>query len=217
MRIPRRSALLASVALLWLAAATAASVHYAANSAATSDVSAVQDVVGEALYQQYAMGTPSKVQHGRAPHTFTTPKITVDASQRAEGDNAPDPAEVSERRNLGKHAIDTVFSQSSDALKKRVNLAYTNTIAAAEDPNGRFLGAGVSMLTFDDTAISGDTATVHATATIWSAIQQEGPDGKWMTAVPSGDSAVTGTVKKSPQGVWVIDDLVWSHLPNSQP
>lgn len=38
-----------------------------------------------------------------------------------------------------------------------------------------------------------------------------------MTAVPSGDSAVTGTVKKTTQGVWVIDDLVSSHLPNSQP
>ncbi len=217
MRITRRSVSLASVVLLGVAAASAAGVHYAASSTATPDVSAVQDVVGEALYQQYALGTPSKVQHGRAPHTFTTPKITVDASQHAEGDNAPDAAEVSERRNLGKNAIDTVFSQSSDALKKRVNLAYTNTIAAAGDPNGRFLGAGISKLTFEDTTISGDTATVHATATIWSTTQQKGPDGKWMTAEPSGDKSVTGTVKKTPQGVWVIDDLVSSYLPNSQP
>lgn len=176
MRITRRSVSLASVALLGVAAATAASVHYAASSTATPDIASVQDVVGEALYQDYDIGTPSKVQHGRAAHTFTTTRITVDTSQRSQAaENAPDAAEVSERRNLAKNAIDKVFSQSSDALKKRVNLAYTNTIAAAEDPNGRFLGAGVSELTFEDTAISGDTATVHATATIWSAIQQKDP------------------------------------------
>lgn len=219
MILSKRSLILVSCALV-VAAGSAVSGLHLSNASAGSDIaqsvsaaqasqtSAVQDVVAEALYQQFAMGTPSAVQHARTPHTYVVarrPAPQAKSARAAAGQ--PSQAEVAEQSSLGEAALKTVFAHAAPALTERVRLALSNTLAANSDPNGRFLGAGVSDLSFQDVTTSADTAIVHATATVWSSIQQVGPDGQWMSATPTGTLLVTGTVRRSSDGQWTIYDL----------
>lgn len=229
MILSRRRMIVVSCALV-VAAGSGGSGLYLNNASAISDIahsvsaaqasqtSTVQDVVAEALYQHYAMGTPSALQRARQPHTYVVarqPALPAKSSKAAT--EQPDQAEVTEQSRLGETALKTVFAHASPALTGRVRLALTNALAANSDPNGRFLGAGVSDLSFQDVTISADTAIVHATASAWSSIQQIGPDGSWMSATPTGTHLVTGTVRKSSDGQWAIYDLVSTHTAGSRP
>lgn len=167
---------------------------------------AVETVASEALYQLYAIGTPSAQQTGRrtgsyvaAPPKFENPSLPA---------ALPDAGELNARTARAAAVLAEFFTDASPALTQRLKLAAKNTDAASREPGLRIIGSGVSALEVLDTSVDGSAATVRIRATVWSAFQHQDPDGTWSLAVPTQTEIFTATEARNAAGVWRISDLV---------
>jgi hypothetical protein len=135
--------------------------------------------------------------------------------QAAVRDGAPSQAERDGRVARDKKDIGDHFA--SAALIARENKTIGSTLAAVADPNFRFLGAGVSQITVTDVVVNGTTATIQASANVWSKFEQKMDDGSWSQASPTAEKIYTTTLSMGPAGTWLVTDQTESFANGSGP
>ena len=103
------------------------------------------------------------------------------------------------------------------AQARHEEIGLHNAVLAEVDPKFRNLGAGDSKIKFDEVAVSGNTATLIAEATIWSKFQQEQANGSWSNSDPVNVMVYHVTTQRAASGQWIVTSMVGDFAPGQAP
>ncbi len=122
-------------------------------------------------------------------------------------------AMVADVKARGHDELAAVFE--GPVLQARLQAMETN-VDGAQAGDIRYLAAGVKNIDIADVVIDGDSARVHATATVWTDVGQVQPGGTLAVAHPENEMIYTLTLGKT-SGTWFVVDESITFAPGSEP
>lgn len=188
-----------------------------AASTSPAEVQAVQQAVGQAVYEERAIGVPIAVRQAQPAGRFTSPVPDVRTGARVTPVARPSASEQARRIDTSREALGRVFARASADLVARHEQMVRNVTADLADARSRFLAAGASELAFTSTSVLASTAQVRARVTTWSSSQHQVATGEWRASCPTTTSTLVATLLKEPDGRWLVTDLTYAVVPGSGP
>lgn len=195
----------AAIALTSLALASAfvVTILVAAGTALTAEQQAIQNVCLHAVLADQTLEVPllPGVTHSTAQSVETTSTAPLTASQVTQL----------------KARVPQVYGQyyQGDLLRQRVT-TMQGAIDRYNSTEVRYFGGGVDWMRFSKVNITGNSASVTASAMIWAKKAQVQDHGKLVYATPHNQLNYTFTLTKA-NGAWRISAESWDFAPGSEP
>jgi hypothetical protein len=122
--------------------------------------------------------------------------------------------------NVQQQMLDRVpgtFSKyyTGDALAHEIGAVQMN-IRRFSNGQVRYLGGGITQMTFNQILVNGDSGTVTAQAVTWAKLAQDQGHGKLVTATPHNTIILTFSLLRM-NGQWLINGESWSFATGSNP